>query len=125
MSSTSDTPNLSGTTNTFVWAIIPLVFVFLTVMVSIFVYYRRRRLRGQNYELNAARQRHPSTRRQAAGHNTEPDEGLNELGEAPPPYTGKAGSTYSEPGDLEAGRSPPDYPAMPLPAVTSDRRTEL
>ena len=62
-------------------------------------------------------------------------EGLNELGEAPPPYDGKKGSvgtvqsgseTDVEMRDLEsAPRPPPDYIASPAPAVTIDsRRTE-
>lgn len=69
-----------------------------------------------------------------------PDEGLNELGEAPPAYMGKR-STGDEAGalgdanrglddagtsielrDLEAGVPPPDYTAVPPPAVTTDSR---
>lgn len=50
-------------------------------------------------------------------------EGLNELGEAPPPYDGKkedhmnTPSVHNEFRDLEAGQLPPDYPAEPPPAV--------
>lgn len=64
-------------------------------------------------------------------------EGLNELGEAPPPYDTKkppaiqdrhgrrrdAGEEGTELRDLEAGGRPPEYPAHPPPAVTTDRRT--
>jgi hypothetical protein len=106
-----------GMSNTFAWAIVPVVFVLGTVLASLVVYYRRRR-RQQVHDLLAPRA--PRTAR--AAHDTGPEEGLNELGEAPPPYTGKRASAFSEAGDLEAGGrgSPPDYPASPAvppPAV--------
>lgn len=65
-------------------------------------------------------------------------EGLNEIGEAPPPYDSKkppaigdqhrrqrseeTGETSTEMQDLEAGVRPPEYPAHPPPAVTTDTR---
>lgn len=61
-------------------------------------------------------------------------EGLNELGEAPPPYLVRklsaegedvAAGTPTELRDMEEGRRPPEYIAEPPPAVTIDsRRTE-
>ncbi len=58
---------------------------------------------------------------------TRGEEGLNELGEAPPPYDGKreGNDTAQEVElrdlDLEMAR-PPQYPAEPGPAVTRDSR---
>lgn len=53
---------------------------------------------------------------------TRSQEGLNELGEAPPPYEGKKEIRDShEMHDLEAGGiCPPEYPAAPGPAVTTN-----
>lgn len=61
-------------------------------------------------------------------------EGLNELGEAPPPYLVRklsaegeavAAGESTELRDLEEGRRPPEYITEPPPAVTTDsRRTE-
>lgn len=53
-------------------------------------------------------------------------EGLNELGEAPPPYEGKKNRQEgTELRDLEAGERPPEYPAAPGPAVTTDSRRNV
>lgn len=55
-------------------------------------------------------------------------EGLNELGEAPPPYEGKKKNGQedgTELRDLEAGERPPEYPAAPGPAVTTDSRRNV
>ena len=54
---------------------------------------------------------------------TRSQEGLNELGEAPPAYDGKKDRQDTELRDLEAGeRPPPDYVAAPEPAVTTESR---
>ncbi|KAH7148554.1 hypothetical protein EDB81DRAFT_792600 [Dactylonectria macrodidyma] len=55
---------------------------------------------------------------------TRSDEGLNELGQAPPAYDGKKAG-LRDPGtelrDLEAGgASPPEYVEVPAPAVTRE-----
>ncbi|KAG9502881.1 hypothetical protein J7337_005716 [Fusarium musae] len=51
------------------------------------------------------------------------EEGLNELGQAPPPYDGKKETQDPlELRDLEAGNMPPEYPAHPAPAVVTDGR---
>lgn len=58
-------------------------------------------------------------------------EGLNELGEAPPPYKVKilsaegnevAAGAPTELRDMEEGRRPPEYIVEPPPAVTRDSR---
>jgi hypothetical protein len=58
-------------------------------------------------------------------------EGLNELGEAPPPYLVRklsaegevvTGERPTELRDLEEGRRPPEYITEPPPAVTIDSR---
>ena len=114
--SLSDPPAASN--NTFAWAIIPVVFVFATILASLFVYCRRRR---RGYETQPSVFNRPAANRRTA-QNTAQDEGLNELGEAPPPY--KRQSTSSDTEDLEAGMSPPDYPAVPAPAVLPESRRD-
>lgn len=73
-----------------------------------------------------------NSRRNPSG-GADSHEGLNELGEAPPPYLvrkltaeGEVASERStELRDLEEGRRPPVYISEPPPAVTTDsRRTE-
>ncbi|KAL7939836.1 hypothetical protein V8C35DRAFT_287836 [Trichoderma chlorosporum] len=58
-------------------------------------------------------------------------EGLNELGEAPPPYKHQIVSTEeavaaagesTELRDMEEGRRPPEYIAEPPPAVLTESR---
>lgn len=67
--------------------------------------------------------------------NPSSHEGLNELGEAPPPYLVRklsaegeevvAAGESTELRDLEEGRRPPEYITEPPAAVTTDsRRTE-
>lgn len=118
----------------FAWILIPLViFFFIGLVATIYQVRRRRRRRAllcQRWPgANAQRVFTPHgeviivRRRAGASRWTpwqRPQEGLNELGEAPPPYDGKKGTEMR---DLEAGeRPPPDYPAMPGPAVTAESR---
>ena len=144
---TNNVPNILP----FAWAIIPLVAIFLiTTLIIIFCMRRRRRLMREGH-LVWTRERQVTAggyvvyvqrtglgtarRRWAPWGATRSQEGLNELGEAPPPYDGKKGSV----GTIQAGsetdmemrglesapRPPPDYISSPAPAVTIDsRRTE-
>lgn len=47
-------------------------------------------------------------------------DGLNELGEAPPPYMGKKGGQQQ--GDVELGMPPEYHVVGPAPAVTTESR---
>lgn len=118
------------------WVLIPLViFGCIGVAATFFTIRRRRRLRVQYRNWPADRQRaldsngntiiqrQPrATQSRWAWANTRSQEGLNELGEAPPPYLGpKDGEgDGTELRDLEAGARPPAYPAEPGPAVMTD-----
>ncbi|KAF7544418.1 hypothetical protein G7Z17_g9973 [Cylindrodendrum hubeiense] len=125
----------------FAWVLIPLgIFIFIGVAATIYQIRRRRRRRrrgtlqwpgGSSRQLLtpggrvAALRARPDRRRTGLG-TTRSEEGLNELGEAPPPYDGKKDGPQddgTELRDLEAGEaSPPDYPAEPAPAVTTESR---
>ncbi|KAK0387277.1 hypothetical protein NLU13_5590 [Sarocladium strictum] len=51
---------------------------------------------------------------------TRSQDGLNELGEAPPPYMGK--KSGQDGGDIELGMPPEYHVAGPAPAVTTESR---
>lgn len=111
-----DIDNMNG--EPFRWAIIPIVLAFFAVGL-LYYYVHRRRARRYGYES------HLWPRDRAAGlvphrrwgpwAGTRSQEGLNELGEAPPPYVHK--------GDEEEAQRPPEYPAVPPAAVTTGTRS--
>lgn len=134
------------------YIIIPLLALFAVFSMLIFFYIRRRTTRETTIDPSlwgrgrwvrqdgvlvwvrrdgSSLQRH-SRRNPWGGFGSH--EGLNELGEAPPPYLVKklsaegevvAGGRPTELRDLEEGRRPPEYISEPPPAVTTDsRRTE-
>lgn len=113
----------SSLSEPFRWAIIPIVLAFFGVGI-LYYFLHRRRTRRYALQYGADRSRWPQNNR--AGHlvpsrsrwgnwaGTRSQEGLNELGEAPPPYGPKQ--------DDEEGARPPEYPAEPPPAVTTESR---
>ncbi|KAL6363323.1 hypothetical protein LRP88_02735 [Fusarium phalaenopsidis] len=120
----------------FAWIIIPLaVIIIIGCIATLIQVRRRRRRRQQQWAGQGPRVLGPppgrlfgatGTRgngRRGPWAGTRSQEGLNELGEAPPPYDGKKERQDPvELRDLEAGGSPPEYPAVPGPAVTRDSR---
>merc|ERR1711988_1092631 len=128
-----------------VFVIFPFAIVFICAAVVTMLYRRRQRKKfvalhphwthADPATARAARRLHTNRNNAArngggAGRRWGPwgarsQEGLNELGEAPPPYDGKRDTGDSgDVGlrDLEAGHGPtsdqpPDYPAEPGPAV--------
>ncbi|KAM0432430.1 hypothetical protein ACHAPT_004974 [Fusarium lateritium] len=141
--STSDNndDDFSLTDKPFAWVIIPLAVIVIIGCIATFFQIRRHRRRRQQLwagqgprvlgappgrlfgptGTTATTQRTGGRRMPWAG--TRSEEGLNELGEAPPPYDGKKETQDPvELRDLEAGGSPPEYPAVPGPAVTRDGR---
>ncbi|KAJ4307599.1 hypothetical protein N0V84_012613 [Fusarium piperis] len=133
----SNDDDFSLTDRPFAWVIIPLaVIVIIGCIATFFQIRRHRRRRQQQWAGQGPRVLGPPGRRRlfvttgtrgngrrAPWAGTRSQEGLNELGEAPPPYDGK--KERQEPvelRDLEAGGSPPEYPAVPGPAVTRDSR---
>ncbi|KAK1255260.1 hypothetical protein MKX08_009255 [Trichoderma sp. CBMAI-0020] len=111
------------------YIIIPILAFFAVFSIVIFFFcIRRRRARDRETTIELGRGR-PNPSGGADSH-----EGLNELGEAPPPYLVRklsaegevvAGERPTELRDLEEGRRPPVYISEPPPAVTTDsRRTE-
>lgn len=139
--STSDNNNDFGSLSNqpFAWVLIPLViFVLIGIVTTIYQVRRRRRRRALQQwpggstltaggRVNAASPR--ENRRRLGFGTTRSEEGLNELGEAPPPYAGKKDGQQddgTELRDLEAGEaSPPEYPAEPVPAVTTETRRSV
>ncbi|KAH7193001.1 uncharacterized protein B0J16DRAFT_334162 [Fusarium flagelliforme] len=115
----------------FAWALIPLfVILVLGLTATVIQVRRRRRRRGNQWPgsgpqapaLGGLRGGRTSNRR-TPWHSSRSEEGLNELGQAPPPYDGKKETQDPlELRDLEAGNSPPGYPDEPPPAVVSDGR---
>ncbi|KAH7149304.1 hypothetical protein B0J13DRAFT_302589 [Dactylonectria estremocensis] len=129
--------------NPLTWLLIPFSIAVLIAVVFTVTHYRtRRRLRntpgwphppggpspfrplgrGGSEMLDQRRER----QRMARPGVTRSEEGLNELGQAPPAYDGKKGA-LRDPGtelrDLEAGgASPPEYVEIPAPAVTREGR---
>ncbi|KAM5352525.1 hypothetical protein ACJ41O_005247 [Fusarium nematophilum] len=119
----------------FTWIFIPLiVIIFIGLVVTIIQVRRRRRRRAAQWpggprvlapsgHLFTPGQGLRGGNRRTPWPGTRSQEGLNELGEAPPPYDGKKDrQSPMELQDLEAGRSPPEYPAVPGPAVTTESR---
>lgn len=121
----------------FAWIIIPIFVFFFVGLCMTILRFRRRRRRATQY------QQWPGTTGRVVGpgghivvvsrrggasrwnpwQTTRSQEGLNELGEAPPPYEGKKnGQQGNELRDLESGERPPEYPAAPGPAVTTESR---
>lgn len=124
----------------FAYAIFPLVCLVIAIFIASLLYTRRRRLRMSALRNNQWPQDHgppmmddsiePRRSRRVGSRwapwsGTRTAEGLNELGEAPPPYDGKReGDNRAdevELRDLEMNR-PPQYPAEPGLALVRDRR---
>ncbi|KAF5017342.1 hypothetical protein F66182_10736 [Fusarium sp. NRRL 66182] len=114
----------------FAWVLIPLLIIIgLGLAATIILVRRRRRRRGNQWPGHSVPAssgriyttgRNRTTNRGLPWAGTRSEEGLNELGQAPPPYDGKKETqTPLELRDLEAGNSPPEYPAEPAPAVTT------
>lgn len=132
MASTTDDNGMDSISNQpFAWIIIPLVIFFFVGVVATVYQIRRRRRRAQGqwpgqpittpHGIVVITSRRPGASRWAPW-TTRSQEGLNELGEAPPPYDGKK-ERGQELRDLERGEgSPPEYPAVPGPAVTTETR---
>ncbi|RGP81666.1 hypothetical protein FLONG3_153 [Fusarium longipes] len=116
----------------FAWALIPLfVILILGLTATVIQIRRRRRRRGnqwpgpgpQTSSLSGLRGGNRTSNRGGPWNGTRSEEGLNELGQAPPPYDGKKETQDPlELRDLEAGGSPPDYPSEPPPALVTDGR---
>lgn len=140
MSSNDDNDSLLGGTPV-TWVVIPLLGVIVfAATLTVLLIRRRRRNRliygSSSYNSNGT-QRWPGAgayygngthvhQHSRGGGRWAPwgaarsQDGLNELGEAPPPYMGKKGAAGQ--GDVELG-TPPDYHvAGPAPAVTTDSR---
>ncbi|KAK9445520.1 hypothetical protein VB005_00632 [Metarhizium brunneum] len=142
--STTDTSGMS--TEPFVWVIIPLVAVFSVGTFIVFIWNRQRRRQNPDRRawpedrvlVGSSYIRYRRGLRWSPWSETRSVEGLNELGEAPPPYDSKkppalhnqhptrreeTGEEGSELRDLESGGRPPAYPAQPPLAVITDTRT--
>ena len=138
---TSSTWTWSMTDQPFSYVIFPLLFLFVGGFIAVMLFNRRRRRRLA--AMNPSQWPHDRTtahvgqgsprhlgrgsqnRRWAPWGGTRSQEGLNELGEAPPPYDGKRDghAQEAELRDLESGTAnPPGYPAEPGPAVTRDQQ---
>ncbi|KPM44753.1 hypothetical protein AK830_g1796 [Neonectria ditissima] len=134
----NDDSSSSLSSQPFAWVLIPVViFIFIGVVATIVQIRRRRRRRaalqypglGTGQSAPAGTTRPGRTTRRGTGlAATRSEEGLNELGEAPPPYDGNKDVRHSdetELRDMEAGVRPPDYPAEPAPAVTTESRRSV
>ncbi|KAL6904926.1 hypothetical protein GGI43DRAFT_295836 [Trichoderma evansii] len=145
----AETSDQSMSARPLTYIIIPLLALFAVFSMLVFFYIRRRgsreptidptlwsRGRWVRRDGNLVWMRRDGTllprhsRRNAWG-GFDSHEGLNELGEAPPPYLVRklsaegevvAVGTATELRDLEEGRRPPEYIAEPPPAVTTDSR---
>ncbi|EKJ75928.1 hypothetical protein NXS19_003627 [Fusarium pseudograminearum] len=115
----------------FAWALIPLFVILVLGLTATVIQIRRRRRRRGNQWPGSTPQgtEYPGLRggrtsnRGALWNGTRSQEGLNELGQAPPPYDGKKERQDPlELRDLEAGGSPPEYPSEPPPALVTDGR---
>ncbi|CAM1500770.1 Fc.00g099320.m01.CDS01 [Cosmosporella sp. VM-42] len=132
MASTETDDGTSLSDQPFAWVLVPLViFLFIGVVATIYQIRRRRHRRLQNqwpgqpittpHGIVVITNRRPGPSRWAPW-TTRSQEGLNELGEAPPPYDPKK-ERAQELRDLERGEAaPPEYPAVPGPAVTTETR---
>lgn len=105
----------------FRWAIIPIILAFFGIGILFCLVHRRRaRRRGDDPRFWPRGANHLVTsRRWGPWSGTRSQEGLNELGEAPPPYDPKRDD------EEEGGVRPPEYPAAPPPAVTRGGREEV
>ncbi|KAF5231978.1 hypothetical protein FAUST_8966 [Fusarium austroamericanum] len=115
----------------FAWALIPLFVILVLGLTATVIQIRRRRRRRGNQWPGSTPQGTESSglrggrtsNRGALWNSTRSQEGLNELGQAPPPYDGKKERHDPlELRDLEAGGSPPEYPSEPPPALLTDGR---
>lgn len=136
-----DTPADSMSSQPFIWVIIPLMAIFAIGAIICFIWNRRRRRQNPDRYIwpeNRVLVNGQYVRYRRGGLRWSPWgearslEGLNELGEAPPPYDKKKPPGIHEqhgPGvdgqqqgqelrDIEAGVLPPEYPTAPPPAVT-------
>ncbi|KAH6981374.1 hypothetical protein EDB80DRAFT_737027 [Ilyonectria destructans] len=136
--SNDDTKSLSA--QPFAWIIIPIIFLLILLigfLAAIRRRRRRRRLQAQYHHWSRDRVLSPSghlvyaqrprrtASRWASWLGTRSQEGLNELGQAPPPYYWKGhDENGTELRDLEAGVRPPEYIAKPGQAATTHTRTE-
>ncbi|KAK5992377.1 hypothetical protein PT974_05781 [Cladobotryum mycophilum] len=127
-------------TEPFIYVIIPLIALFVIGCLALTFYMKHRRRRTmQSYRWPTRRVYAPDGHViLTSRHGRNPwitsrsEEGLNELGEAPPPYEGKKrtpgeNATASEEEgvqlrDVEQGTRPPEYIAEPPPALTTDSR---
>lgn len=129
-------------THPLTYVIIPLIAIFVLCSALLFFYIRRRHGRmavvdpsifaeGRWVRRDGTITFIPRHYRRSPWGGFHSQEGLNELGEAPPPYKTKvvvtdgavaaAGET-TELRDMEEGRRPPEYIAEPPPAITIDSR---
>ncbi|KAL7790003.1 hypothetical protein V8C37DRAFT_385081 [Trichoderma ceciliae] len=127
------------------YVIIPLIAIFVLSSTGLFFYVRRRQGRPNTTNSSTWAPGRWVTRdgtliyiprhyRRSPWGGFRSQEGLNELGEAPPPYvvkkaqakgqgTDTAAGEPTELRDMEEGRRPPEYHiAEPPPAVTTDSR---
>ncbi|KAF4451192.1 hypothetical protein F53441_5802 [Fusarium austroafricanum] len=123
-----DNNGFSFSSQPFAWVLIPLFVIFVLGLTATIIQVRRRRRRRANQNpwapantrLRGGRR---TTNRGSPWNGTRSQEGLNELGQAPPPYDGKKETQDPlELRDLEAGNRPPEYPAEPAAAVVTDGR---
>ncbi|KAF5686128.1 hypothetical protein FDENT_5975 [Fusarium denticulatum] len=129
---TDDNTGFSFGTQPFAWILIPLFVILVLGLTATIIQVRRRRRRrgnqwpGQTTGAPVYTGLHGGRRTgncRSPWNGTRSEEGLNELGQAPPPYDGKKETQDPlELQDLEAGNRPPEYPAEPAPAVVTDGR---
>ncbi|KAM0264453.1 hypothetical protein ACHAQJ_000644 [Trichoderma viride] len=143
-------PNQSPSTRPLTYVIIPLLALFILCSAGLFFYIRRRTARaaaatdsspwaqGRWVTRDGTLIFIPRHYRRNPWGGLDSREGLNELGEAPPPYLVKklagqgddaAAGGSTELRDMEEGRRPPEYIngppgyiAEPPPAITTDSR---
>lgn len=117
------------------WVVIPIIVLFIIAAALTLTMIRRRKRQNMLYRTGGWPSRglaphgyysggshvHHHSRsggafggRWAPWGGTRSQDGLNELGEAPPPYQGGKA--------MEEGVRLPDYPAGPAPAVTTESR---
>ncbi|RFU79780.1 hypothetical protein TARUN_2461 [Trichoderma arundinaceum] len=131
----------SPSTAPFIYVVIPLLAIFFVCSTGLIIHVRRRRRRANTADRSLwARGRWvtrdgvliyiPGHHRRNPSGGNHSQEGLNELGEAPPPYevkklpegTDDATEGPTQLRDMEEGRRPPEYITEPPPAVTTDSR---
>ncbi|KAK2591435.1 hypothetical protein QQS21_010875 [Conoideocrella luteorostrata] len=143
--SSNDGGSSGMSTEPFVWVLIPLVTIFSVGTFIAFLWNRRRRRSYRDRHVwpenrvlvGASYVRYRRGVRWSPWSETRPAEGLNELGEAPPPYDSKkppgigdhhgmqdeSSASGTALRDVEAGQHPPEYPALPRPAHTVNTRS--